>query len=463
MGRTMLNQSKYIKTIPFSGLFNWSVQYLSETKISFNAAYPLVRIGEFLKRNKTGIEIQDDVRYTRVTIRVRNGGVTIRDTEIGKNIGTKRQFIVSEGQFILSKIDARNGAMGIIPAELDGAIVTQDFLPYDIDKEKINPQYLVLVSTTAEFVAFCQTCSSGTTNRQRIEENKFLDIKIPLPSLAEQNALVAAYNDRIATAYAQDNESIALECSIEKFLFSQLGIRVILKEEEKKEKNSLLSFINYSTVKEWGLDKIISTNNYNSNNYQVANLESNSKFINEVFRGKSPKYSADSNRVMLNQKCIRWNAIETEWAKTVNENWINSIANKFFTQEGDILINSTGEGTIGRSSYVTKEHEGLLYDSHVLLLRLNPQYINPIYFTCVFNSKYGQSQVDGVKSAQSTKQTELGINNLLKIVLPIPPLEVQNEIVAHISGLKEQITQLRTSATTNRTLALATFEQEIFQ
>ena len=143
----------------------------------------MVRIDDFLQRNKTAIAVKKDVTYKRVTIKVRNGGVVQRDTELGGNIGTKKQYVVSSGQFILSKIDARNGAMGIIPDELEGAIVTQDFLPYDLDLQKINPQYLVLVSTTKEFVAFCQTCSSGTTNRQRIEEAKFLDIKIPLPSL----------------------------------------------------------------------------------------------------------------------------------------------------------------------------------------------------------------------------------------------------------------------------------------
>lgn len=138
MGRDMLAGMKYISSIPFSGLTNWSVQYLNENQISFNTAYPMVRIGDFLKRNKTQITVKDDVVYKRVTIKIRNGGVIQRDEEVGKNIGTKKQYVVSEGQFILSKIDARNGAMGIIPRELDGAIVTQDFLPYDIDKQKIK-------------------------------------------------------------------------------------------------------------------------------------------------------------------------------------------------------------------------------------------------------------------------------------------------------------------------------------
>ena len=128
---------KYLDFVKFSQLYNWSVQYLNDSKIRFTTKYPLVQIKEFLTRNKTAITVQDEITYQRVTIRIRNGGVILRDEVKGTEIGTKKQFRVSAGQFILSKIDARNGAMGIIPENLDGAIVTQDFLAYDIDTTKI--------------------------------------------------------------------------------------------------------------------------------------------------------------------------------------------------------------------------------------------------------------------------------------------------------------------------------------
>lgn len=88
----MLNTMKYISTVPFSGLLNWSVQYLNDSKLSFSKAYPMMRIGEFLKRNKTAITIEDDVIYKRPKIRVRNGGISLRDEIIGEKIGTKNSF-----------------------------------------------------------------------------------------------------------------------------------------------------------------------------------------------------------------------------------------------------------------------------------------------------------------------------------------------------------------------------------
>ena len=247
----MLSEMKNISTVPFSGLFNWSVQYLNDSKISFSKAYPMMRIGEFLKRNKTTVTIQDGVKYKRVTIKVRNGGVFLRDEVMGENIGTKKQYLVSKGQFILSKIDARNGAMGIIPAELNGAVVTQDFLPYDIDTTKVNPQYFVLVCTTKQFVEFCQSCSSGTTNRQRVDEAQFLNIKVPVPSLAEQNKLIEEYNTTIARALSLDNKIISLKSAIDEYICTTLGYNYI--DTDSNQTKRLLSMYHYKNLGRWDI------------------------------------------------------------------------------------------------------------------------------------------------------------------------------------------------------------------
>jgi hypothetical protein len=81
------------------------------------------RIGDILSRNKTPVVVESGTSYKQVTIRTNYKGVVLRGTQDGETILTKNQFAVSAGQFILSRIDARNGAFGIIPEELEGAIV----------------------------------------------------------------------------------------------------------------------------------------------------------------------------------------------------------------------------------------------------------------------------------------------------------------------------------------------------
>ncbi len=178
-----------LKVIDYDDLLNWSVSHNSSTLNYQQSKYQNIPLKEFLKKNNNAIKIEDSILYRRITIKINNNGILLRDSKLGKEIGTKRQYVIKGGQLAISKIDARNGAMGIIPKELAGAVVTSDFLTYDIDTTKILPQFLELVISTKTFVEFCKQFSSGTTNRQRLNENLFLNASIPLPSITEQSRM----------------------------------------------------------------------------------------------------------------------------------------------------------------------------------------------------------------------------------------------------------------------------------
>ena len=191
---------KFLHLANYKDIPNWSVQYAGEGNFGFTTKFPWARIGSFLTKSRDIIEIQNNSEYRQTTIKINNGGVFPRNngkTIKGSNIGTKRQYIVHTGQFIMSKIDARNGAYGIVPEELEGAVVTNDFPIFYVDTHKIKPQFLVLVSTTEKFIEFARKCSSGTTNRKRIDINAFLQQQIPLPSLDEQKNILEEYNRKL--------------------------------------------------------------------------------------------------------------------------------------------------------------------------------------------------------------------------------------------------------------------------
>jgi len=179
-----------LRRVRYKDLESWSVKSILGEGINYNPIYPLVKLEEILTRDKTQIEIQDNTEYKRVTIKLHNGGIFLRDKKFGKEIGTKKQFVIKKGQFLLSKIDARNGAFGIVPDELDGAIITGNFWTYNVDYSKIEPLYLTLITTTKQFVTLCNSASSGTTGRHYLQEDIFLNTKIPLPDTNTQKRLV---------------------------------------------------------------------------------------------------------------------------------------------------------------------------------------------------------------------------------------------------------------------------------
>lgn len=449
----------YLSFINFSNLYNWSVQYAQRKYTLNNDLYDLVPINEFLTRVKESVTVEDNLNYKRVSIKLYNAGIDLRDIEKGINIGTKKQFRVHTGQFLLSKIDARNGAFGVVPEICNNAIITGNFWTFDVNYEKVNPYFLTLVMTSDFFIKLSEQCSNGTTNRHYLQENLFLDMKIPLPPLKKQKEIIDRYNEKINISKRQEKIAIKLEQKLNNCIYNKLGLKI----KEESQKGDFINFVKFSNLKQWGIDKITGTDRFYSKNYKLQSLNDTQNLYIEAFRGKSPKYENNSNSIILNQKCNRWNSIDLNYAKTVSESWANSIDNNFKTQEGDVLINSTGEGTIGRASYINKENIGLLYDSHILLLRLNQKKINPLYYTYLLNSRFGQEQVNFVKSAQSTKQTELGIDNLKKIKFPYPDIDVQNEIVDVIKKLKAKIEKLNNLAEQNRKLAQKEFEKELFE
>ena len=176
---------KFFTLAKFRNVTNWSVSHILGMNVGFNEKYPMVMIGDIITRSAETVNIEDDKDYRQVTLKTNGGGAVQRKDGIkkGKEIGTKKQYVVHTGQFIMSKIDARNGAFGVIGSDLEGSIVTADFPVFDVDKNKVLPEYLKLISSTSRFVEFAKSCSSGTTNRQRIDVKQFLLQQIPLPSL----------------------------------------------------------------------------------------------------------------------------------------------------------------------------------------------------------------------------------------------------------------------------------------
>lgn len=168
-----------------------------------------------------------------------------------------------------------------------------------------------------------------------------------------------------------------------------------------------------------------------------------------VTRGKSPEYETKSNAFSLNQKCIRWDYIDTEFVKEVKKTWLDRVDSKFLTKSGDILVNSTGEGTIGRSAIVDEKSAEMIFDSHVLCFKKLGNVVSK-FAMFLINSQFGQRQINDSKGAKTTKQTELGVENLRNLIIPLPPLAEQKAIVTKIEKIIKQVSQLEEKIKQNK-------------
>jgi type I restriction enzyme S subunit len=149
-----------------------------------------VKISDLLIRSKIPIEIEDQKEYKRVTIRTKHQGVSLRDKEIGKKIGTKKQFILKSGQFLMSKIDARYGAFGIAGDDVDGAIITGNFWAYDINHSLTTVEWINKYTNSPAFYDLCERASSGITHRKYLKEQIFLNHDLFIPLIDEQSTIL---------------------------------------------------------------------------------------------------------------------------------------------------------------------------------------------------------------------------------------------------------------------------------
>ncbi|GAA4100519.1 restriction endonuclease subunit S [Mucilaginibacter panaciglaebae] len=447
---------QYLKFSQLENTTFWDYYTLSNTNV-IASLYPLVKLRDVLVQRKTSIIIDDNKLYKRCRVQIRARGVALRDEVFGSEIKIKKQQVCKTDDFLVAEIDAKVGGYGIIPENLEGAIVSSHYFLFEIDRAKLSPEYLGIIIKQEQFSR--QIKSTGSTNYAAIRPYHVLGYEIPLPPLTEQVKIVSDYYKAINQS-KQINERITqLEIGIKEYIFKELGLNNSSGRLRKKG----LQVVLFNSISEWGLDKIISSSNNHSKHFNVVSISNRPDIAVNIFRGKSPRYSSKTGAFILNQKCNRWNEIDLQFSKTVDKTWFDSIDKEILTRVGDVLINSTGEGTIGRASYITENHQGLLYDSHILLLRLNVSVIDPELFVELFNSSYGQNQVNDIKSAQATKQTELGISNLKKVFIPLPEsLEFQKTMVTHIKNIRTQIFQLKSKSDTIEMIAKSEFQKILF-
>lgn len=162
-----------------------------------------IPIGSLLTERKDQLTIDDDTFYTQVTVSGAGRGMRLRERKHGRDIGTKKQTVLRQDELVVSRIDARKGAMSVVPPDFAGAIVTSGFPCFTIDQTKALAPYVDLVVRSAAFARACDGISAGTTNRVAADMKRFGGLEVPLPALDEQRRIVdlaATADSRLGTA-----------------------------------------------------------------------------------------------------------------------------------------------------------------------------------------------------------------------------------------------------------------------
>ena len=159
------------------------------------------------------------------------------------------------------------------------------------------------------------------------------------------------------------------------------------------------------------------------------------KLCSFLSRGKSPKYSEERKYPVFAQKCNLYDGdISLEQARFLDPETISKWSDEYKLIDGDILVNSTGTGTVGRirlfHSDILGDYPFVVPDSHVSVVRTLEE-IESKFVLAFLSSDYGQTYIED-NLAGSTNQKELYIGILENMQFPLPPHEEQLRIVTAV-------------------------------
>ncbi|MDT8854994.1 hypothetical protein RNZ50_08170 [Paracoccaceae bacterium Fryx2] len=145
--------------------------------------------------------------WSPITVHL-DGEISVRDRSAPYK---GAMYAVYPGDIVFSKIDARSGAIGMLPASIPKGVVTPEFPVFVADPAKLDSGFVQRVLRTGGFLKSLRSKATGTSGRKRISPDAFLDLRIPLPDLAEQQAIVAAYDAALKEAAAKNEEADSAE------------------------------------------------------------------------------------------------------------------------------------------------------------------------------------------------------------------------------------------------------------
>ena len=166
------------------------------------------------------------------------------------------------------------------------------------------------------------------------------------------------------------------------------------------------------------------------------------EIVKYIQRGKSPEYTDIKKVPVISQKCNQWNGLDISSVKFITERSLYNYNQERYLLTDDLLLNSTGTGTVGRVGIYYENlnpYHIAVADSHVTVVR--PLWVSSKYLYNFFASPYIQLNIENLCDG-STNQIELALQTVKKILIPLPPLEEQHRIVAKVEELLQQCNKM---------------------
>lgn len=364
-------------------------------------------MSQFLRLRKEFFTIDDAVTYQLVTVQLHARGIRERQQLTGAEIKTKRQQRIQSGDLLVAEIDAKVGGFGVVPAELEGAIVSSHYFLYEIDTNQADPRYLEYYLQSGQPEQDVQQFVKGSVNYAAIRPHHFPQLHIPLPPMAEQRRIVArikAITDKVAEASIFQREARqeahGLRLSTITKILSPYQRRTTIKSCLKEPLRNGLSLS-----------------------------------AGDIFAGDS---SEGIGIPFLKLGAVSFEQFDPSQVKLVDIELPDD--SPFWVQPGDLLM---GRGNslelVGRAALYTGEPHRFAYPDLIIRIRLNTSLVIPQFVAWFLRSREARDFIE--RRVVGTSPTMKKVSQPLVEQIPVPEMRIEDQqrIVGVLDRVQQQI------------------------
>ncbi|TWT44448.1 hypothetical protein RAS1_08630 [Phycisphaerae bacterium RAS1] len=376
-----------------------------------SAPWPIVSLGTVLRHRKEFVRIDDAGSYKRCRVQLHAKGIVIRDVVDGVALKTKEQQVCRSGEFLVAEIDAKMGGYGIVPAELDGAIVSSHYFLFEIDSAKLNRGFLGYFIRTPAF--FEQVAAQGTTNYAAIRPAHVLAYRVPLPPLEEQRRIVDQI-DQVAVQLAEVQR---------------------IRQQADQESEMLITSSHFHAAR----NRIVPLGEV---------LELHEESVPIVPDGEYPQIGLRGfGAGMFAKQAVRGS--ETTYKRF----------NRLYQ---DAVVLSQVKGWEGAIAVCTTEFVGVYASPEYRTFRCIPGFGVPKYLAAMFRTPWFMKNLATLTRGVGARRERTRPEHFLALQVPMPTAEAQEALV-HLFQRIERLRQLRARAARDSEALLPSLLQRVFR
>ena len=303
-------------------------------------------------------------------------------------------------------------------------------------KAESDVEFLYYLARSEEFRSYAIGRMEGTSGRQRVPNaaiGQYVFKCPPTPVRAEIGKFLSTLDDRI-TLLRETNATLeAIAQALFKSWFVDFDpVRAKMQGRAPEGMDETMAALFPDGLEESALGLV-------PRGWRVGSIGEHTSYLN---RGISPKYVEDRGIVVINQKCIRDFSLDLSKARRHDPGQRKIDGREL--RKGDILVNSTGVGTLGRVAQVLTLEAPAIVDSHVTVMRAGSS-LTWNYFGLSIMRR--QAEIEGMGEG-STGQTELSRGKLAALKLLVPPAEALQEFDRVVLPMRERFSANQVQAQT---------------